>query len=189
VTTRLTLIGHGSTPAVRRAAFPLDEPLEEREIARIAALGWNAPRTPQILAGPERRTQQTAAALGLSAIGVAELRDCDYGVWQGQELDALQEADPEGVVAWLTDPAYAPHGGESIVRLVERVGRWMDEQRDAGHIIAVTHPAVIRSAIVHALQAPAQTFWRMEVSPLTMTDLRFNGRNWVVRSVANSLRE
>ncbi len=40
----LTLISHAATEALRHTAFPLDEPLEEREILNIAAIGWNAPK-------------------------------------------------------------------------------------------------------------------------------------------------
>ena len=185
--TRLTLISHAATEALRHAAFPLDEPLEEREIAKIATIGWDAPRAQSILSGPERRTQQTAQALRLSAITAIELRDCDYGTWRGREFEELQKNDPESIVAWLTDPLATPHGGESIVNLIDRVGRWMDGQSDDGHIMAVTHPAVIRSAIVHALNAPAKSFWRIDIAPLSITDLRFNGSAWTLRSSACSL--
>jgi broad specificity phosphatase PhoE len=185
--TRLTLISHATTEALRHAAFPLDEPLEEREIAKIATIGWDAPRAQRVLSGPERRTQQTAQALRLSAITAIELRDCDYGKWRGREFEDLKKNDPESIVAWLTDPLAAPHGGESIVNLIDRVGRWMDEQSDDGHTVAVTHPAVVRSAIVHALNAPAPSFWRIDIAPLSITDLRFNGRAWTLRSSACSL--
>lgn len=191
MTTRLTLISHAATQAQRRAAFPLDEPLGEGEIAKIAALGWKAPRAQRILAGPERRAQETARALGLSAAITAELRDCDYGRWRGRELSELQSLDPEGLLAWLTDPNANPHGGESIVNLIDRVGRWMDEGMDkgteAGHTIAVTHPLLIRGAIVHALQAPPAAFFRIDVAPLSITDLRFNGKAWTLRSTGYKL--
>ena len=188
MTTRLTLISHAPTQAQRRAAFAADEPLEEQEFVKIAALGWSAPRVQQIWSAPEPQTQQTAQALGLSASIAHELRNCDYGAWRGRELDELQTTDPEGIVAWLTDASASPHGGESIVDLINRVGRWLDEQRAAGHTLAVTHPAVIRAAIVYALQAPAQAFWRIDIAPLSLTDLRFNGAVWIVRSTACPLR-
>ncbi|HEY1731252.1 MAG TPA: histidine phosphatase family protein [Terriglobales bacterium] len=185
--TRLTLISHAATQAQRRAAFPLDEPLEERETAKIAALGWKAPRAQRVLAAPERRTQETAHALGLPVAIAAELRDCDYGEWQGRELSELQSLDPEGFVAWLTDPLANPHGGESIVSLIDRVARWMNGEMETAHTIAVTHPPVIRSAIVHALQAPPQSFFRIDVAPLSITDLRFNGKAWTLRSTGHRL--
>jgi broad specificity phosphatase PhoE len=180
--TRLTLISHAATAAQRRSAFPLDEPLEEREVAKTAALGWSAPRAQRVFSGPERRAQQTAEALGLTAEVEVELRDCDYGEWRGCTLSEVELRQPAEVLAWLTDPGAAPHGGESISQLIARIGGWLQEQRTPDHTIAVTHPAVIRSAIVHALQAPPSAFWRIDIAPLSLTDLRWNGRVWTVRS-------
>ncbi len=184
---RLTLISHAATEAQRHAAFPLDESLEERGMAKIATIGWKAPRAQRFLSGPERRTRQTAQALGLSALAAIELRDCDYGTWGGRRFEELQANESENIASWLTDPLAAPHGGESISRLIDRIGHWMDELGDNGHTVAVTHPAVIRSAVVRALHAPVQAFWRIDIAPLSMTDLRFNGRVWTLRCSSCSL--
>jgi broad specificity phosphatase PhoE len=187
VTTRLSLISHAATQAQRHVAFPLDEPLDQREISKISSLGWQPPKTQKILSAPEQRTQQTAQALGLAATVTSELRDCDYGVWRGRELSELQAQDPEGVATWLADPAASPHSGESIANLIDRVGGWLDQQREDGHTIAVTHPAVIRSVVVHVLNAPIQSFWRIDIAPLSLTDLRFNCKGWTLRSCATTL--
>jgi len=182
----VTLISHAGTRAQRLAAFPVDdEPVDEGARAEI---GWRAPRVQQVWSGPERRVRQTAEALGLSATTATALRDCDYGNWSGRELSEVQLAEPERVLSWLTDVMAAPHGGESIRDVIDRIGRWLDEQRGVGHIIAVTHPAVIRAAIVSALDVPPQAFWRIDIAPLSLTDLRFNGRGWTLRSSGCALR-
>jgi broad specificity phosphatase PhoE len=186
---RLTFISHAATEAQRGAAFPLDEPVLEREISKITELNWRAPAAAQVWSAPEQRTQQTSRMLGLSAMLADGLRDCDYGRWRGRKLDEIQNENPEGISAWLSDPSAAPHGGESIEQLVGRIGGWMDEQRDAKYSIAVTHPATIRAAIVYALQIPIQTFWRIDITPLTVTDLRFNGNVWTLRYSGCPLRK
>jgi broad specificity phosphatase PhoE len=63
----------------------------------------------------------------------------------------------------------------------------MDEQREIKCAIAVTHPSVIRAAIVHALRIPAQAFWRFDIAPLTLTDLRFSRNTWTLRCVSCAL--
>jgi broad specificity phosphatase PhoE len=180
--TRLTLISHAATDTQRRAAFPLDEPLADREIEKISALRWNAPRAQRTLSAPELRAQQTSRALGLSADVDSDLRDCDYGAWSGFDLGDVGSSKPEEVAIWLRNPGAAPHGGESIVELIDRVGLWLKKQRDVGHTIAITHPAVIRAAILCALEASPQTFWRIDIAPLSTTDLRWNERMWTLRS-------
>ena len=96
-------------------------------------------------------------------------------------MDEVQSEDPEGMVAWLKDLGGSPHGGESIEELISRAGKWMDQQREVDHTIAVTHPAVIRAALVYALRLPSQNFWRFDIAPLSLTDLRFSRDVWTVR--------
>jgi broad specificity phosphatase PhoE len=186
IASRFTFISHAATEAQRRAAFPLDEPVLEREFAQIKSVQWSAATRAQAYSAPEQRTRQTSQALGLPVTLADALKDCDYGRWRGRGMDSVQDEDPDGVLAWLTDPSATPHGGESLESLIARVGRWMNEQCVGKDILAVTHPAVIRAAIVHALQIPAQLFWRFDIPQLTLTDLRFS-RVWTVRCIGCSL--
>jgi len=189
MTARISFISHAATTAVRRAAFPSDESLHDREIASIKALGWSAPRAQHILAAPERRTQETTHALGLSHSIDSALRDCNYGTWQGRALSDVQENDSDGLAIWLTDLTAAPHQGESMATLMHRAERWLCSREAQGHTIAVTHPSFIRSAIVYALGAPVEAFWRIDIAPLSLTDLRFNGRAWTLRCASCSLNQ
>ena len=67
---------------------------------------------------------------------------------------------------------------------MERVAAWIREPgREKIHTVAITHASVIRAAIVHVIEAQLQSFWRIDVSPLSLTDLRTNGRRWVLRSM------
>ena len=186
---RLTLISHGATDTQRRASFPLDEPVLEHEIGKIGGLNWKMPSAAQVWSAPEQRTQQTSRALRLGFKLADELRDCDYGLWRGRTMDEVQTEDQPGIIKWLNDPSAAPHGGESLENLLSRVGKWIQEQRAVKHTIAITHAAVIRAAVVYALQVPAQTFWRIDIAPLTVTDLRFNNSAWTLRYSGCSLQK
>jgi broad specificity phosphatase PhoE len=179
---RITLISHAPTTAVREATFPFDEPVEAHELEKLGSIGWMRPRVHQVCAGPEQRARETAKALGFEPTLSEELKDLDCNAWRGKSLEKVQSADPESVLRWLTDVDAAPHGGESIAHLLERIERWLAGQRGSGHTLAVTHPAVIRAAVVLTLQAPAQSFWRIDISPLSITDLRWNGRFWSLRN-------
>jgi broad specificity phosphatase PhoE len=188
MTARLILIAHAPTEAQRQVAFPSDEPILETEIASLSEINWKAPRADRICFAPEIRTVQTCRLLGLKGEISEELRDCDYGAWRGRRMDQLQAEDPEGILAWLTKPDAASHGGESVEDLIGRAGRWMEAQKATGTTIAVTHPALIRAAIVYALGIPAQVFWRFDIPPLSLTDLRLNRNVWTVRSIGCPLK-
>lgn len=181
---RMTLICHGATAATRMAAFPLDEPLEARAIEHATTLCDAVPHAPRILTSPALRARQTAEALGLSAEIDAVLRECDYGRWAGCKLKDLQAAEPEAIAHWLSDVSAAPHGGEALSALFQRVSAWLDQAMASdNNIVAITHSTVIRAAIVHLLAAPLASFWRIDVEPLSLVELSCRGQSRQLRFV------
>jgi broad specificity phosphatase PhoE len=188
MTTHLILISHAPTSATVAAAFPSDEPLEP-PIAALPDLSAEIEKAgpfDHALLGPERRVVETAAALGLADRGVVDpgLRECSYGRWTGRRLRDVGAEEPAAVADWLKNPAASPHGGESITELIERVGTWLDERgRVGGRVVAVTHPAVVRAAVVCALQAAPDTFWRVDVGPLAWLDIRGGMGRWNLRGL------
>ena len=131
--------------------------------------------------GPEKRTRQTAELLGLQAEIDTRLADLDCGRWRGDVLGGVLSAD---LAIWLTDPTRAPHGGESVVDLIDP-GTRLDGITDGpprARLVAVTHPAVIRAAIVIALDAPPKSFWRIDIAPVSRTVMHFRGHAWTLRS-------
>ncbi|MBF6331257.1 histidine phosphatase family protein [Nocardia transvalensis] len=187
--TRLTLVTHAMTDAVQAARFPVDEPLNALGRRAVAALGPlpGADRADLIRVGPEARTRETAAALGLDGEPDSGLADLDCGAWAGAGMDGLP---PEQLMGWLTDPDQRPHGGESIAGLLERVRAWLDAIADPPRrIVAVTHPAIVRAAVLVALHCPATSFWRLDIPPLSATTLHRRGPAWTVRLTAQQVAE
>jgi len=179
MTSRLILICHASTLAVRQSAFPADEPLDERGKADAVALAGSLPRADQAWTSPELRTRQTAEALGLEARPSPLLNDCDYGRWSGCTFGEVAEQEPNAIATWLRDPTAAPHGGESILALMQRVATWLDgELAHHKQSIVVTHASIIRAAIVHAIDAKPQSFWRIDVAPLSCARLSGVDGRW-----------
>ncbi|MBS0525996.1 MAG: histidine phosphatase family protein [Proteobacteria bacterium] len=184
--TRLTWICHAATAATRRAAFPADEAIDDKGRAAARAIAGQIGAYDKVLVAPERRALQTAECLGLQAAVDPELRDGHYGRWTGRSLSELGETEPEGLALWLADPRVAPHGGESLVETVRRAAAWLDRHaREGARLIAVSHPAIVRAAIVHALQAPVDSFWRIDVPPLSRTRMSHDGRGWKVTIAGN----
>ena len=190
MTARLILICHASTDAVRKSAFPADEPLDAQGRARAEALAGRLARADRCWTGPELRTRETAEALGLTADIQPLLRDCDYGSWRGVSFDDVETREPNAVAAWLRDPATAPHGGESLLALMQRVAAWLAREQAHHHqSIVVTHAAIIRAAIVHAIEATPKSFWRIDVAPLSCTRLSGNDGRWNLVSTGCSMGE
>ncbi|WAL45635.1 histidine phosphatase family protein [Rhodococcus pyridinivorans] len=175
--TRLFLIAHASTRATEQARFPCDESVSERgrrELGRVAV-----PVVDRWVCAPERRAVDTVHAFGVPAEIDSALRELDYGRWCGAGLDELPESD---LAMWLTEPASAPHGGESVEDLICRIGTWLAAQDDSYERVGVvTHPAVVRAATVCALDAPASSFRRVDVGPLDVVRLYGGPGRWTLR--------
>jgi broad specificity phosphatase PhoE len=183
MTARLILICHAATEAIRGFSFPADEPIDQRGRARAAALAEALPRAAQCWASPELRTRQTAEALGLAATPMPALRDCDYGSWSGRSFDDVVAREAEAVSNWLRDPAAIPPGGEAMLSLMQRVAGWLDaESGRAGPSIVVTHGTIIRAAIIHAIKATPESFWRIDIAPLSVTRLSGKDGRWNLTS-------
>lgn len=176
---RLTLVSHAMTDAMAAGRFPTDEPLNaigHRQVDATVDLG----PVDAAVCGPEKRTRQTAELLGLRAEIEPRLADLNCGSWRGNVLGGVLPAE---LAIWLTEPAQAPHGGESVAGLYTRVRAWLESLTTRrGRLVAVTHPAVIRAAILVALDAPPKSFWRIDIGPVSQTVLHLRGQAWTLRS-------
>lgn len=192
MTTRLTLICHARTAAQKLGRFALDEPIELDKALAERSLAGYFKASARILSAPETRARQTARLFSAEPEIVTPLRDCDFGRWHGLRINDLEQQEPDALLAWITDPNAAPHGGESVTQVCERVGAWLDNLRDTDHdhrhVVAITHPFIIRAALLHALQCPPSAFNAIDVEPLSVTELRFNGR-WRLRMERGFLRD
>ena len=173
---QLTLISHAATEAQRLGRFHADADGVEDTTGQPLALAQDS----NILTGPELRAMQTAGRSGLRSTVEPALRDCDFGRWKGGSLKALQRDEPALLQAWLTDPHCAPHGGESIADVSQRVALWLDGFNRPGHWVAVTHPMIVRAALMHVMQCPLAVFHRIDVQPLSQLHLGYYG-TWRVR--------
>jgi broad specificity phosphatase PhoE len=185
---RLLLVRHAPTDATRQSAFPRDEPLDERARQQAARLAGRLPRSCEAVSSPALRCRETASAAGLDPTPDPALAECDFGAWAGRSLADVDAADPAAARAWMTDPDSAPHGGESLTDFARRVAGWLDGQAQrTGNAVAVTHAGVVKGALVHALGAPIESFWRIDVAPLAITELHGHDGRWTISRVNHLL--
>jgi broad specificity phosphatase PhoE len=187
---RITLLAHAPTSAQRQFRFPADEGIDAIDAAHVERVRASLGACSMIWCGPERRSEETAGALGLDATPSADLRAWSAGRWDGQAVASVAEHDPEGFQSWRTDPDATPNGGESLRALLSRVAGWLDGQATVnGRALVIADPSVIRAALVHVLAADARTFWRLDVSPLSLSVVQYAHGEWRLRSLNLDLRQ
>jgi broad specificity phosphatase PhoE len=183
---RLVLLSAAPTAAQRRGLFAVDEGVETGSLDDV--------ETPAILAsdecrhGPERRCVETAHALGLESAPLSSLRAWDLGSWAGRAITEIGDSEPESLGAWRQDPGAAPHGGETLAHLLDRVGAWLDEPSLGPRVVAVADASVVRAAVIHSLGADWRSFWRLDLPPLSVSVLTHGSGTWRVRGVGAPLR-
>ncbi|MEU2021785.1 histidine phosphatase family protein [Streptomyces sp. NPDC016469] len=181
MTVRVLLVSPAMNAALREARFAGDAALDASGVRAAAPAAPHVPEADRAVHGPSERCSRTAEALGLRSSGEPALREWGLGRWSGARLDEVSAREPEGVAAWLADPSAAPHGGESLLDLCARAGTWLDSLQGEVRVLAVAEPSVVRAAVVHALALPPQAFWRLDVAPLTLTELSGRSGRWNLR--------
>ncbi|MEU8706271.1 phosphoglycerate mutase family protein [Streptomyces sp. NPDC048565] len=168
---RVSLVAAARSSALLAERFDDDRPLDDagwREVQLAAHALVPLGAAELRYCSPTPRSRATGDALGFAPLVQPALRDCDMGRWRGLTLSDVAAREPAGVDAWLADPRSAPHGGESLLAFISRVGSWLDTRPvREGTVVAVAEPAVVRAALVYALKAPPSTYWNVDVRPLS----------------------
>jgi broad specificity phosphatase PhoE len=158
---RLLMVAHAPTAPTIAVTLGDDREPQTGEVRRLNG------RVASWLRGPEKACVATAVCLGGEAEPVPELRECDFGAWTGRTLADVAFEDATALDTWLHDAHAAPHGGESLAELINRVGRVLDDHPwPEGRSIAVVTPLVARAAAVHALGASPEVIFHIDIAPL-----------------------
>ncbi|WP_157246126.1 histidine phosphatase family protein [Nonomuraea typhae] len=196
VATSLLLLRHGETPlsVERRFSGLGDAELTANGRAQAAAAADRLARKPYrldvIVSSPLKRARQTAEAVAartnLTVEVDEDLREADFGAWEGHTFTEIQRRWPDELAAWLADPSVAPPDGESFAEAGRRVHRVRDrlvEQHLGKTVLVVSHVTPIKMLLRFALMAPPAAVYRMhlDLACLNLIDYYADG-NAVVKA-------
>ncbi|MFC6286798.1 bifunctional RNase H/acid phosphatase [Nocardioides sp. GCM10027113] len=156
---------------------------EGRDQVRATA-DWLAPLAGEVaavVASPVRRTLESAEILadrlGLDVAVEPGFAEMEFGEWDGLTFDEVAQRHPEALDAWLGSLDQAPGGdGESFRAVEERVLAGLERvlETHAGRtVVVVSHVTPIKTLVAHAVEAPLEAVFRMELSPASVSVLSF----------------
>ena len=170
--TLVDLIRHGEPEGGRMFRGTTDHPLSGRgwaqmRLATAGEAGWQA-----VVTSPLTRCTEFAEALawarGIPMEAAPDLREMDFGAWEGRTASDILANGPGDLSGFWADPANAQApGGEALAEFRERVvAGWEDVlQRYAGqHLLVVGHGGAIRVVLAHVLGMPLANLFRLEVA-------------------------
>lgn len=161
------LVRHGESEGNLEGRFAYrswDPHLTERGRAQALALSRQLELAPirHLVTSPLHRAQETLAPtahrLGIAPTILEDLAEVNLGIWDGQQLKALEQSDDPSFEAWRRDPeANPPPGGERILTVGERVLdtllRFL-ESHEPGLTVAATHADCLKGAFLVVSHAP-----------------------------------
>ncbi|MFC3609366.1 histidine phosphatase family protein [Stutzerimonas tarimensis] len=172
MTLRLDLLRHGATSGGGGFRGRLDDPLSETGWAQLRdAMADHGPWT-SVLSSPLQRCAAFATELarqrGLELQLEPDLRELDFGAWEGRTAGELMNSDAEALGRFWHDPyGFTPPGAEPVAHFEARVlgalHRLIDRHAKA-HLLVVTHAGVMRLLLAQARGLPREQLLQVEVA-------------------------
>jgi probable phosphoglycerate mutase len=184
--TTFLLLRHGATAHTAQRRFSgctgANPPLSavgERQAALVAARLRAAGGVHAVVSSPVARARRTAdvvaAALGVAVQVEDDLREIDFGRWEGRTGDEVQQQWPAEVAAWRASAAVAPPGGECVDAVAARVAgvrlRWA-QSCPGRTVVLVSHLYPVRVSVLDALGAGYPSVHRMTLEPTSVSEIR-----------------
>ncbi len=171
MSSEIFLARHGETEWSRtgRHTGRSDPPLTEAGRERAGALrGLLAGRDfALVLTSPLSRARETAALAGVDAQPRDDLREIDYGDYEGLTTPEIRESVP-GWTLWT----HGVPGGETLAQAGARADRVLDEARQAGgDVLLVAHGHILRVLAARWLDQPPAFGARLRLDTATVSVL------------------
>ncbi len=175
----LCLVRHGQTECSVKGCYcggSCDVPLTDVGHAMAAAVAERLASTPwkAIYSSPQTRAMESARPLAKNRASsireLPELRELDYGGWDGRMPEELRGEETKAYAAWLNDPAtVAPPGGETAEAVAARAAaalKSIKAQHASGPVVVFSHKSTIRILASILLGSPLRSYRRQVPQPL-----------------------
>jgi alpha-ribazole phosphatase len=188
---KLVLIRHASTGDGFRGRFigSTDVPLSAegtRQATRLTSVLKDMKQS-TCLSSPMQRTLETirnaAVPLGMKFELDPDLREIDFGEFEGMTFEEINSHYPEHVSTWTgLDRDFAFPHGEDITSFLERIRRAGSRMAslESETVIAFTHGGVIRALICYFLRLEPSHYVLFDVDHASATTIRLFGESGIL---------
>ena len=193
MTTWLLRHGQTSLSIEKRFSGVGDQPLTQvgRAQAAAAAVRLAGSGAVAVVSSPVRRARETAqlvaAALDVEPRLDDDLRETDFGDWEGSTFAEVRAKWPRELEEWLASSSVAPPFGESFDATAARVRQARDRllaSYGGQTVVVVSHVTPIKTLLRFALDAPPTALYRMHLDLACVNEVQWhNDGAAVVRSM------
>lgn len=195
--TEIIIIRHGETEWNKTGRFQghSDVPLSEEGRAQAEALGKNlvVDHVDAIYASDLTRAMETAAPLaerfGLPVIPDPQLRELNFGAWEGRNFNDVNAENPDAMKNFYNDPEQANiPDSENFTDFQRRVAgrvREITAQERGKRIVIVSHGASIRILLADLLSMPIRSIWHLSQLNTAVNKIRFEDDGFAIVTLMN----
>lgn len=168
-----------------------DVPADLSDVAQLGRLNAHLPQRAVLVSSDLIRASATADTLA-SASRVRlphdrDLRELDFGLWDGMHARDVSQSHPELSRAYWTTPGdIAAPEGESWNDAARRINAAVDRITQAHpntDIIAVAHFGVILTQVQRALGVDAHAAMAHKIDNLSVTDIHITPQGWDIGTI------
>ncbi|MEW6713584.1 MAG: alpha-ribazole phosphatase [Nitrospirota bacterium] len=172
---KIYLIRHGETEGAETKRYKghIDVPLSANGIEQIKRVAGYLVKTGSLdalycsdLSRAVKSAEIIAEAHGLKPIIMPELRERNFGLWEGMSFDEIREKWPDAFNAWAANPLeFSPINGENTVDVRDRAVKIFNEiieKHKGDNIAIVSHGGINRVILCHLLGIPLENIFRVE---------------------------
>ncbi len=196
--TRLYLIRHGETEGADKKRYKghIDVPLSENGIKQMERLAEyiSAEATSKLsavycsdLSRAIKSAEIIAESHSIKPVVFKDLRERNFGIWEGMSFDEIREKYPEEFNAWTNNPReFSPMQGESTIEVKDRalkVLKGVLEKHKDESIAIVSHGGINRIILCHLLGIPLENIFRIEQDFAAVNIIEFYDKYPVVKLI------
>lgn len=194
---RFLLIRHGQTDWNRAQRFQGQSDVPLNEVGRQQAMALANRLSDKVIdviySSDLQRALETARGIAqqhtCDVQVEANLREINFGDWEGLTYDEIKKKQPQSLAAWENDIyKNAPPNGETLEQLTMRVQAVLEDlraKRTDKTVLLVAHGGVLQTLICLALNLPATMYWHFHLSPASLSEIAF----YPAGAILNSLND
>lgn len=187
--TRLFLVRHGETEWNKTLRYQghMDIPLSEVGLAQAEklALRLSKEKLDAVYSSDLSRALETARAAAkyhnVSVDVIPELRETNFGRWEGLTYKEIKQQFPEIADGWRVNPRdiKAPDG-ESLGEVSERCFIGLDKiltDNPGRNVLLVAHGGIIRIIVAKVLGIDINDYWKIKQTNVALNIIEFYGKD------------
>lgn len=189
---KLYLVRHGESEwnKLKKIQGQIDIPLTEKGIEQAKLIGKRLINEgiEKIYTSDLKRAYDTASIIGkmlnIDVIPLKELREINFGIWEGLTTDIIKSKFSKERELWLKNPEMLKvEGAESILDLQLRAMNEINKiisNNNIDNVLIVSHSATLKTIILGLLNMDISHFKNMTLNNVSLSIIEFRQYNRVL---------